>query len=175
MGQLKDVDKRHKSFVINILLLNFCNCLIHSNIAAPTKSFLKILCLQFVSFNFFSYLCSVFEMHRKRNWGAQNGVFFHTKRGAGVKGMHPAVGADPIATLLRRGWGRSSAPKKRTGHSLAIGVEEDGAFTSVRADDLPQPLRRRVAIGSAPTEEGGKGFIHTKGAMLQCERSVALY
>ena len=40
--------------------------------------------------------------------------------------FHPTVGADPIATLLRRGWGRSSARKKRTGHSLAIGAEEDG-------------------------------------------------
>ena len=97
MVQLKDVDKRHKSFVINILLSNFCNCLIHSNIAAPTKSFLKVLCLQFVSFNIFLYLCSVFEMHRKCNFGGAKTVFFHPKRGAGVKEMHPAVGADPVS------------------------------------------------------------------------------
>ena len=44
----------------------------------------------------------------------KNGVF-HPKRGAGVKEMHPAVGADPRV-----------CPKKRTGHSLAIGAEEDG-------------------------------------------------
>ena len=103
MGQLKDVDKRHKSFVINILLFDFCNCLIHSNIAAPTKSFFKILCLQFVSLKIFSYLCSVFEMHRKCNFGERKRCF------------HPTVGADPRV-----------CPKKRTGHSLAIGAEEDG-------------------------------------------------
>ena len=130
MVQLKDVDKRHKSFVINILLLNFCNCLIHSNIAAPTKSFLKVLCLQFVSFKIFSYLCSVFEMHRKCNFGGAKMVFFHPKRGAGVKEMHPAVGADPRV-----------CPKKTTGAFVGNRAEEDGAFAGrSQTRDIHRPF-----------------------------------
>ena len=80
----------------------------------------------------------------------KNGVF-HPKRGTGVKEMHPAVGADPRV-----------CPKKRTGAFVRLSGRRGRAFAAVRADDLPQPLRRRVAIGSAPTEEGGKGFVHTK-------------
>ena len=115
MGQLKDVDKRHKSFVINILLLNFCNCLIHSNIAAPTKSFLKVLCLQFVSFNIFLYLCSVFEMHRKHNWGAQNGVFSSEKRGRGDRDAFSRRGRPPCLPEKRNGAFVGNRGRRRRG------------------------------------------------------------
>ena len=82
--------------------------------------------------------------------GSENGVFSSEKRGRGDRDASSRRGRPPCL------------PEKRNGAFVRLSGRRGGAFAAVRADDLPQPLRRRVAIGSAPTEEGGKGFIHTK-------------
>ena len=163
MVQLKDVDKRHKSFVINILLLNFCNCLIHSNIAAPTKSFFKVLCLQFVSFKIFSYLCSVFEMHRKRNFGERKRRFSSEKRGRGDRDSFSRRGR-PYCYPPSEGLGEVVCPKNERGIREVVRQKGTGVRScSGRHRGLPLP--RRVEKVSSTQN----------GAMLQCERSIALY
>ena len=89
-------------------------------------------------------------MHRKCNFGGAKRCFSSEKRGRGERDASSRRGRPPCL------------PEKTNGSLREVVRQKGRAFAAVRADDLPQPLRRRVAIGSAPTEEGGKGFIHTK-------------
>jgi hypothetical protein len=79
---------------------------------------------------------------------------------------HPTVGADPCVCPNNSEQPARSPPHVGMGfiaHQQAAMFPADGdkprpykrvwsaGFEGIRADDLPQPLQRREAIGSAPT------------------------